>query len=234
MVTYAPGATFAHRLDPRSKIAFQIGVAVAAVARPTPPRLAALTLLGLAALAVARLSIRRVLWDYRFLLLLLAFGPALAAVVPGSPWVRPARAVEAARSAARVVPVLLVSAAFVHTTPARETRAAVQRHVPGRAGQLLGVGVGLTVRLLPVVRADVARAREAISARGGQRRSLRDRAGRLVALSVARALDRSDRLALALRARCFAWNPTLPALAFARRDYPVLAAALALALSPLL
>ncbi|MFB6233251.1 MAG: energy-coupling factor transporter transmembrane protein EcfT, partial [Haloarculaceae archaeon] len=43
----------------------------------------------------------------------------------------------------------------------------------------------------------------------------------------------ADRLAVALRARCFAYNPTLPPLSFSRIDYPVLGLAAALALSPL-
>lgn len=50
--------------------------------------------------------------------------------------------------------------------------------------------------------------------------------------SLNRAFARADRFALALRARCFAWNPTLPPLAFGRADYVVLAAA-ALAASAL-
>jgi len=35
---------------------------------------------------------------------------------------------------------------------------------------------------------------------------------------VRRASARSDRLAAALSARCLAWNPTLPRLAFGRLD----------------
>jgi biotin transport system permease protein len=51
-------------------------------------------------------------------------------------------------------------------------------------------------------------------------------------LGLTRAFERADRLAVALQARCFAWNPTLPALAFERADYPVLAAGVALGLAP--
>ncbi|MFC4551663.1 energy-coupling factor transporter transmembrane protein EcfT, partial [Halorussus sp. GCM10023401] len=36
------------------------------------------------------------------------------------------------------------------------------------------------------------------------------------------------RFSLALRARCFAWNPTLPPLSTSRVDVPVLAASVAL------
>ena len=133
-----------------------------------------------------------------------------------------------------VVPVLFVSAAFVHSTPVRETRAAIQRTVPGRFGQLLGVGVALTFRFIPVVREDLRRIREAVLARGGERRPLRDRAGRITTLALARSMNRADRLSVALQARCFAWNPTLPRLSFAPVDYAVLALAAGLALSPLL
>jgi biotin transport system permease protein len=49
-----------------------------------------------------------------------------------------------------------------------------------------------------------------------------------------RSLARADRLSLALRARCFAYNPTLPALRFSRLDYPVLALSVGLALTPVL
>jgi biotin transport system permease protein len=36
-----------------------------------------------------------------------------------------------------------------------------------------------------------------------------------------RTLRRADRFALALQARCFAWNPTLPALSPGPADVPV-------------
>jgi biotin transport system permease protein len=48
-----------------------------------------------------------------------------------------------------------------------------------------------------------------------------------------RAFARADRFALALRARCFAWNPTLPELRFGPADYATLAAAAALAATAL-
>jgi biotin transport system permease protein len=49
-----------------------------------------------------------------------------------------------------------------------------------------------------------------------------------------RAFGRSDTLALALQARCLAWNPTLPPLELTARDLPVLALALGLGGSALL
>lgn len=233
MLTYEPGASLAHRLDPRTKLAFQAGFAIAVFAHPTVPWLIAMFGLGLSSLAAAHLSPVRALRGYWFVLLVLAVGPVVGGFTLGPPWFRVEPALRSLRSVGRVVPVVLVSAAFVHSTPVRDTRAAIQRTVPGRFGQLLGVGVALTFRFLPVVRRDVDRIREAIRARGGEERSLRDRASRIATLSASRALDRSDRLAVALRARCFAYNPTLPRLRFSRLDYPVLALSVLLALSAL-
>lgn len=234
MLRYTPGETLAHRLDPRTKLCFQAGFAIAVFAQPTPPRLAGMTVVAFLVLVVAGASLRRTLRAYWVVLLLLALGPVVAAVTLGPPWVDTDRAAGSALAVARVVPVLFVSGAYVHATPVRDTRAAVQRTVPGRTGRLLGVGMGLTFRFVPVVREDVRRVREAVLARGGRDRPFRDRVSRIATLSLVRALDRRDRLAVALRARCFAWNPTLPRLAFGRADYPVLVLSVGLALTPLL
>lgn len=233
MLTYEPGETVVHRLDPRAKLAFQLGFAIAVFSRVSLVWTAALTVLALAGVFAARLSPLRVLWNYRVVLVVLAFGPLIGGVALGPPWFRVDPAVRSLRTIVRLVPVLLVSGAFIHATPVRDTRAAIQWTIPGRAGQLLGIGVALTFRFVPVVRADVARIRDAIRARGGENRSLSDRATRIATLSVVRAFRRADRLSLALRARCFAYNPTLPALSFGPADYLVLALAVGLAVAPL-
>lgn len=233
MLSYRPGSSLAHRLDPRSKLLVQFGLAVAAVAYPTLPGVVAATAVGLTALAAARLSPLAVLRSYRVVVAVLALAPLVAGVALGPPWFRVEPALRSALYVGRVLPILFVSAAYLVSTPVRETRAAVQRLVPGKPGQLLGVGMALVVRLFPLVLADVREVRDAIRARGGERRPVWVRARLLAVRSLDRTLDRSDRLSLALRARCFAWNPTLPALAFARRDYPVAILGVALALSPL-
>jgi biotin transport system permease protein len=160
--------------------------------------------------------------------------PLIAALSIGTPGLSADRALDSLRAIARVVPVLLVSAAYVHATPVRDTRAAVQRTVPGRAGQLLGTGIGLTFRYVPVVRADLRTVRDAVAARGGDERPFHERVARITTLVLARTLDRSDQLSVALQARCFAWNPTLPGLAFTRPDYPALGAAAVLIALPFL
>jgi biotin transport system permease protein len=233
MLSYRSGETFAHRLDARAKLACQFGFAIAVFAAPTPERLGALALLTALALLAGQLSPLTVVRRYWFVILILLFSPVSAVVSLGTPHLDVTRAVEPTLAISRVVLVLFVGAVYVRTTPVRESRAVIQRYVPGRLGQALGVGVALTFRFLPVLRHDLRAVRDAIRARGGEHRSVVDRAKRIAIVGLARALDRADRLSVALRARCFAWNPTPPTMAFARRDYPVVALGVVLALSPL-
>ncbi|WP_101295241.1 energy-coupling factor transporter transmembrane component T family protein [Halegenticoccus soli] len=223
MLTYAPGDSLAHRLDPRSKLLFQLSFAWTAFAHTTPRGLATLTGVALGALLAAELSPRTALREFRFALPFLAAAPLLEALTLGPPWVVPGDAVPPALASYRVLLIFLVSAAYVRTTPVRDSRAAIQRLVPGKPGQFLGVGVALVFRFLPVLRADLARVREAMAARLGDERPLGERMRLVATAGLNRAFGRADRLALALRARCFAWNPTLPALRFSRLDAPAVA-----------
>lgn len=228
MIRYRPGESLLYRLDPRAKLLFQIAFAVAVFTGDGGGRLIALTGLALVVLLAARCSLRHVLWSFRLPLAILALAPAVAVVSLRPPGIDPIAAIDPTLAGSRVVLVLLVSAAYVRTTSLRESRAAVQRLIPGRAGALLGVGIGLTIRLLPVLRRDLGALRDAEATRLGDDRSVIERARTFGIGGVERALSRADRLAVALRARCFAWNPTLPPLAFAPRDGPVLAVALVL------
>ncbi|WP_290818150.1 energy-coupling factor transporter transmembrane protein EcfT [Halovivax sp.] len=228
MLVYEADDAFAHRLDPRSKLAFQVGFAATALAHTAPAALAVLTVGALAALAAARASLRRALYAYRYALVFLGLAPLLAAATFGPPWIDVGDGVATALASYRVLLILLVSAAYVRSTPVRDSRAAIQRTVPGKPGRLLGIGVALVFRFLPVLAADLRTTRDAIAARLGDERSAIDRAARVGALGLSRAFERADRLSLALQARCFSWNPTLPPLAFSRLDAPVLALSVAL------
>lgn len=229
MLSYRPGDSLAHRLDPRTKLAVQIAFAAAAFAHTTLEGLAALTVLAAGMLATARTPPIPTLWAYRFALPLLLVGP----VLEGLTWIGfdPAAAFGTALASYRVLLILLVSAAYVQTTPVRASRAAIQRVVPGRAGQFLGMGVAFVFRFLPLLRADIGRIRDAVAARLGTERPVHERMALVTVAGLDRALARADRLSLALRARCFAWNPTLPALSFARLDLAVLVLAAGLGLA---
>lgn len=217
MLSYEPGDSIAHRLDPRSKLTVQIGFAAAAFAYTTPSGLFALTFVTLAILAFARTHPSRTLWEFRFVYPFLVAAPLLDGVAWGV-WFVVDDAIPPALAGYRVLLVLLVAAAYVRTTSVRDSRAAVQWAVPGRPGQFLGMGVAFVFRFLPVLRADSGRIRDAHRARLGTERSLSERVGLLVIASFNRAFDRADRFALALRVRCFSWNPTLPRLRFSRLD----------------
>ncbi|WP_435066158.1 energy-coupling factor transporter transmembrane component T family protein [Halobaculum sp. EA56] len=229
MLTYEPADSLGHRLDARSKLLLQAAFAAAAFAHTDPRGLAALTLLVVGMLALSATPLRVALAEYRGVLPFLAAGPAIEALRLGSPWVEPAAAVDPTLASYRTLLLLALVAAYVRTTPVRESEAAVARLVPGRAGRLLGLGVGLVFRFLPVIQADLARVREAMRARLGERRSLRDRVRIVATTGLTRVLSRTDRLALALRARCLSWNPTPPPSAPSRADVGALALALLLA-----
>ena len=227
-LAYRPGDSVAHRLDPRSKFAVQAGFVVAAFVYTTPGGLVWLTALTGALLSAADTSPVAAGRELRYLLPFLLGAPLLEGLTLGAPWFVAADAVPPALASYRILLVLFVSAAYVRTTPVRDSRAAIQRTVPGRFGRFLGVGVALVFRFLPVLQRDIARIRDAQRARLGARRSVRDRTRLLAVAGFNRAFRRADRLALALQARCFAWNPTLPELRLGYRDAPALLLAAAL------
>lgn len=234
MLTYEPGGTVGHRVDARAKLGFQLSFAIAAFAHTTRSGLAVLSVLALVVLGSARISPLRALWSIRLPLVLLAFAPLLAAGTLGPPWIDIEDGIVTALASYRVVLILLVSTAYVVTTAPRESRAAIQWAVPGRPGVVLGIGVSLIFRFLPVLQSDLQRIRNAIAARGGKNASLRRRAELIGVLGVSRTFRRANHLALAMQSRCFSWNPTLPPLSATRLDAPIVAVSGVLLLSPLL
>ncbi|SMO56650.1 energy-coupling factor transporter transmembrane component T family protein [Halorubrum cibi] len=221
-LAYVPGDSLAHRLDPRTKLLVQIGFAAAAYAHTTPRELAALTLLAGGCLWAADGDLAD-LWTYRVAFPVLLLAPLVAGATIESPWFRLDRAAETALASYRVLLLLVVAAAYVRSTPIRDSRAALQRTVPGRAGAFLGAGVALVFRFLPLLRRDLLAAREAVCARGGGQLPARERMRLIAIAGTNRAFGRADRLGTALAARCFAWNPTLPRLSFGPADYLALA-----------
>ena len=229
----APDGSFARRLDPRTKLLFQAAFAAAAFAHATPRGLAVLTGVAALAMAAARVPLRPTVREYRAFAPFLVAAPAMEALTLGPPWVVPADAVRPALASYRVVLLLGVSAAYIRSTPVRDSRAAIQRLVPGRVGVVFGAGVGFVLRFLPLLRDDLSTVRAAVDARLGGERSPLERVRLVGVTGLRRAFHRADRLALALQARCFAWNPTLPELRFSRADAPAGLAAAALAASAL-
>ena len=234
VLRYEPGDSLAHALDPRTKLAVQLAFAAAAFAHTTPAGLAALTAVTGLVLYGARTSPLSILREVWVLLPVLVVGPLLQGLTLSAPYFSVGEARFPALAAYRTLLVLLVAAAYVRTTPVRDSRGAIQRTIPGRTGQFLGMGAAFVFRFLPALKQDLSWVRDASRARLGERRRLDDRM-RVVALGgLNRAFSRADTFALALRARCFAWNPTLPALSFSRVDVPALGLAVGLAVSAVL
>ena len=216
-LSYVPGDSLAHGVDPRAKLLGQIGFAAAAYAYTAPRGLTALTLVAVACLWLSGGGPRD-LWTYRAAFPVLALAPLVAGATLGAPWFRLDRAAATGLASYRVILLLLVAAGYVRSTPVRESRAAIQRSVPGKPGQFLGVGVALVFRFLPLLRRDLMTAQAAIRARGGGALPVHERMRLVAVAGVSRAFGRADRLGVAMNARCFAWNPTLPRLAFGWSD----------------
>jgi biotin transport system permease protein len=236
VLQYEPGDSLAHHLDPRAKLAVQMAFVAAAFAHTTVPGLAALSVLTAGLLALAATSPLDTLREVRVFLPLLVLGPLLQGVTLSAPYFSVTEARFPALAAYRTLLVLFVAAAYVRTTRVRDSRAAIQHTVPGKPGQFLGMGVAFVFRFLPVLQRDLSRVRDASRARLGDHRRLHERMRTVALGGLNRAFSRSTAFSLALQARCFAWNPTLPRLRFARADWVALGVAatlLAVALSPL-
>ena len=108
-----------------------------------------LTAVTLLFLRLAATPVVDSLRSYRAFLPFLVAAPVVEALTLGSPWVVPSDAIRPALASYRVLLLLLVSTAYIRTTPIRASRAAIQHLVPGRLGVLLGAGVGLVLRFLP-------------------------------------------------------------------------------------
>jgi len=228
VLTYEPGASLAHTLDPRTKLLMQAGFVAAAYAHTSPRGAAVLTVVAMGLLVCAHLHPFRVAYAYRYALPILAVTSLVAGATLNPPWLRPDTVFAGLLTSYRILLVLAVSAFYVHTTSARESRAAVQHTVPGRPGQFLGIGISLVFRFLPVLLDDLRRIRDASWGRLGDQQPVRERMELVAVAGFNRAFSRGDHLALALQARCLAWNPTLPELAFGRRDVAGVAAAVSL------
>lgn len=228
MLRYQPGDSLAHRLDPRTKLCFQLAFAAVAFAYTSPRGLLAVGTLGLLALAAADTNPLRVVWAYRFVMPFLLAAPAVAMLTLGPPWLVPAAAVDPALASVRNLLVIAVGGGYIRTTSVTDSRAAIQRTVPGRPGQFLGLGIELVARFLPVLRRDLLAMRDAEAARLGTDRPLGKRMSTLAAVGLNRAFRRADRLSAAMQARCLSWNPTLPPLGFGWVDYPIVGLSLLL------
>lgn len=220
-LSFVPGDSVVHRLDARTKLLGQFAVALLAFTWSDWLALPVVWALVLVGMAVARVSPRSVLTGYALPFALLAFATLTRAVTLGPPWVDADAGLAATVHSLRVAAILLASAVYVQTTPVSETQAAISRLVPGKPGQFLAAGTAFVLRFLPVLLADLQSARAAQQARLGDQRRLHQRMQTVALAGLNRTFERADRFSLALKARCFSWNPTQPPMAFTRADWLV-------------
>jgi biotin transport system permease protein len=220
-LSYDPGDTVIHRLDARTKLLGQFVVALVAFAWADALARPVVWALVVAGMVLGRVGPRSVLAGYTLPFVLLAIATLSRAVTLGAPWVDVEAGVAATLHSLRVAAVLLASAVYVQTTPVSETQAAISQVVPGKPGQFLAAGTSFVLRFLPVLLGDLENARAAQKARLGGQRRLHERLQTVALAGLNRTFERSDRFALALQARCFAWNPTQPRMAFSRADWLV-------------
>ncbi len=224
-------------LDPRVKLVLLAGWSIAVI----PLGLRALFLFGLPGIVLGwRDGALRGLEgrpSLAFGVLLLLVFSARALSIEGETYVRlfgfplsREGLISGAEVALRLLFVFLLGAMLVATTPAAEVKAAVEwflRPLPGVPAARIGTLLGLMVRFVPLVFAEVTALREAQAARGVERR--RNPVRRIFFLAVCalrRTVLRAERLALAMEARCYCDERTPRPMRVCRQDRRVLAAGL--------
>lgn len=227
-LSFVPGDTPVHRLDARTKLLVQFTVALLAFTWPSDHSLTVVWTVVLVGALAGRLHPRTLVTGYSLPFALLAIAIAVRAFSLGPPWVDVPAGVAALDHSLHVAAVLVASAVYVRTTPVSETQAAIARLIPGKPGQLLASGTSFILRFLPVLLDDLTTARTAHWVRLGDTRPLRERMQAVAIAGLNRAFGRADRFSLALKARCFAWNPTPPPMTFTSRDWLVSVGAVAL------
>jgi len=232
--SYQAGASILHRVDVRMKLALVAAASLAGLRLD----FTALGLMGAALLILAsggRRGLRIRPGECRWIALLLALVFAARALsTEGTPvfsllgWEISREGLqEGARVSLRLALAFLLGAVLVGTTRSTEIRAGVQwylKPLPFAAAARVGTMLGLLVRFIPVVFEEVSRVSDAQRARAVEnRRNPFRRAVKLGVPVMSRIFERSNRLALAMEARCYSESRTPPELRAGARDWAVFA-----------
>lgn len=227
MLTYHPGSTLVHALDPRTKLFLQACCALPIILA-SPVILPGITLGVIGITALARLNLTETIYSYRFVAIVLLVAPVLEGLTMHPPWFSLTDAIPPALASYRVALLILISAAYIHTTAPRDSRAAIQRTIPGKPGQFLGVGVMIIFHIFPRLITAITQRRAAMQARLSQSRPLHRQIELLTANILTLVFQQSTQYSNALQTRCVAWNPTLPPLQFDTTDIIAVLAGIAI------
>lgn len=231
-----------HRLDVRFKLACLILVSLSGV-QATFRGMGLLSIVLLWLCVHVRLSWGALVREARyFALLLLVVWLSRALVTPGNPVLRfhdiavtREGLADGALVCWRLAGVVTAGLLFVHTTRSAQIRSAVVRildPVPLIPARRVGTMIALLIRFIPVILNQARETSDALNARGLEAR--KNPATRLAIMAVAllrNVFRDADRLVVAMEARCYSENPTMPEFSAVRRDWAALMAAASLALS---
>lgn len=231
---FRPGSSALHRLDVRVKLALLAAVSMACL----HVNAAGLLLLGLALLGIARMSralpavhARELRWLGLMLAVVFAAralstqGTAVLAM--GTIAISREGLADGALVCLRLILVCLAGAVFTASSRPGDITAGVRwflKPLPFVPAQRVATILGLIVRFLPLIFAEVARTADAQRARAVENR--RNPVYRMAKFGIPllrRIFETSDRLVLAMEARCYTEARTEPVLSAGRRDWMALA-----------
>jgi energy-coupling factor transporter transmembrane protein EcfT len=229
---YRSGTSALHRLDVRMKLILLALFSVACLHLSFTGLLSA-GLLLLAAAAVARALPSVHSGELRWLGLLLSFVLIARAVsTEGIPvfsiWavtVTREGLVDGVRTCLRLALVIWISSVFVTTTRPSSIKAGVQwflKPLPFIPAERVGTMLSLLVRFIPLIAEQISRTSEAQRARAVENR--RNPLYRLVTFGIPlmrRIFETSDRLALAMEARCYTESRTNPEIRASAQDWAI-------------
>lgn len=236
---YRPGNSLIHRIDPRFKLLFMLLVSIASLAA-APPALALFSGLVVAALLQVRLSLRQILSEIRFLLLLLiGIWTARLFFTPGPPLIAYKGLAVSATGAYqgllicwRILLVVFWGLLFVTSTRSGRTRAAIRwllKPVPFIPEARAAMMLSLLIRFIPLVFEQTRETSTALRARGIEnRKNPLYRITHFIFPLLRRIFCEADQFVLALEARCFNEQRSEEPLAARPLDWSILGLALAL------
>jgi energy-coupling factor transporter transmembrane protein EcfT len=228
--SYRPGNSLIHKLDVRFKLFFLILISLVSLAGGFKG-LGILTGLLTALVIHSRLPLKAAFKEFRFFLIfLLLILAARMLTVPGTVLIeiqsiaitRPGL-MSGALICWRLVIIALAGFLFVFTTSSSEIKAAVEWFLKPAAfipGKRIATMMGLIARFIPVILNQAKETAEAQRARCVEYR--KNPLYRLVRLGVPlirRTFEQTDRLIVAMEARCYSENRTDPALSATRIDW---------------
>ena len=223
-IGFKPGRSTLHGLDPRTKLAMLMGLSVVS-AWSHFFFLSMLSVILLVLFHAADLKLMRLFREIRYFLFFLLFVFCVRAATFEERWmpvVSWPSAVDGLLVCWRLLVVVWMGILLVATTRIAHIRAALVwffKPIPLVDERMLATMVGLVVRFLPVILFQASEISDAQRSRGIEQR--KNPLVRLIKFSIPlfrRVFLCADELTMAMQARCYSENRTLPELSFCRLD----------------